>query len=128
MSRVEELEGAARVIEEKIKLHLIPSSLLLLPAALCPFIAWFSCFIPEGENPGVWFQRSGSITVMLAVSIEFFLLRIESHINPENNTPSRVWELGETYRYWFNLIQIMAVVLAIIGTVIWGYGDLFKNT
>ena len=126
--RRKKIEALRKATSSKIKRHLTISSILLIPAIMYPYIAWYSVFMPDGENSGVWFQRSGSVTVVLAVSIEFFLLRVESNINPTNDTPSQVWELGEKYRFWFNAAQVSAITMAVIGTIIWGYGDIFKNT
>jgi hypothetical protein len=122
------IEAEFKSTQLKIRLYLIPASILLLLAILFPILAWFEFLLPAKEKTWLWFQRSGSITVMLAVIIEYFLIKIEHNVNPPNTVPSKVWNMGKGYHSWHKLIQVIAVFVAIFGTLIWGYGDLLKNT
>ena len=97
---------------------------LLLVAAAIPTLAYFGCFKPVEEPQNTWFQRSGSLTVLVAVSIEFLLTKLHKY-------PGLIGLLGEMkpgparwHSITYRIIFYSAGFLAAIGTVIWGYGDL----
>jgi len=80
--------------------------------------------ISDLEHKYYWFQRSGSLMVLFAVTLDFeqskYIHREES-ISPRIGTNILIGkELSNARR----LIQHFAVFLILIGTLIWGYGDL----
>ena len=82
---------------------------------------WFSVTLREGE----WFQRFGAIVVLISVILE---IRQSMAKQPEatgvlvNNNPVMTEPHFPTVRNLFHWIAWGGIV---IGTLIWGYGDLF---
>ena len=83
---------------------------------------WLSVTLREGE----WFQRSGAIVVLISV-----LLEIRQSIAKQPQANSKFSAGGNlvmteqhipTVRKWLHRIAWGGIV---IGTLIWGYGDLF---
>ena len=101
--------------------NLIDSILLLIS------LAWgvynFLCSYSTGD--GMWFSRSGSVIVLICVIVEFRLgnLRQLGFENAQKAFQHDIVSSGQLPEYkkyigWFTHFQI------IIGTLIWGYGDL----
>ncbi|HCG8217836.1 TPA: hypothetical protein NJ504_004836 [Vibrio parahaemolyticus] len=94
-----------------------------LVAAFCP------AFMPVNETVATWFQRSGAVVVALAVWIEIKNNAISGYIYPSGLSTSDFAILKQDYGLYFNLIKWSGFLLAILGTVIWGYGDIpLRNT
>jgi hypothetical protein len=83
--------------------------------------------VPEGELIGSWFQRSGSLMVICAVGAEFKLFRISGDIFLSGLWTSNEEEIAERYKLRFQIVKYVALVGAVLGTVIWGYGDILWN-
>jgi hypothetical protein len=83
------------------------------------FFASLAC--PKGN----WFCRSGAVMVLLAVIVEFHLGNLQQ---AENSTASVVAGLGIPFSGDLPKIKQhlarAAHIFAIVGTLIWGYGDL----
>jgi hypothetical protein len=103
---------------------------IILLAIAVPVISIYAPnLMPEKETIGSWFQRSGAIVVALAVWIEIKNNTISGFIYPSGVSTNQFKELKKAYGLYFNLVKWSGFILAIIGTVIWGYGDIpFKNT
>lgn len=89
--------------------------LILLAAVLCPLM-------PAEESRSSWFQRSGSIVVVLSIWVQFKLLSIQTYLDQDAyNIPIEVpgWYFG-AYQY----ISRITVIVMLCGTIIWGYGDI----
>ena len=98
---------------------------LFVLSIVAPVLAYYSLFMPDGELASVWFQRSGSITVMFAVWSEYNLSKANEHVNLSGIITNEQSRLSEKYSFKFKAMQFFGVLLGIVGTVIWGYGDLF---
>ncbi|WP_445357929.1 hypothetical protein [Microbulbifer sp. ANSA005] len=103
---------------------------IVIIAFSIPLIAYFGkCILPDGESVASWFQRSGSIVVALAVWIEIKNNKISGYIYPSGLSTSDYTTLRNDYGAYFNAIKWSGFVLAVIGTLIWGYGDIpIRNT
>ena len=88
-------------------------------------LGYFSLLIPECEKSEIWFQRSGSILVALGAIIEFNLLSINGDVNPSGSSGRAHIEMSEKYQKRHSVLTISAFIVIFLGTVIWGYGDLF---
>ncbi|EGQ9145700.1 hypothetical protein AAHL06_002949 [Vibrio parahaemolyticus] len=116
-------------IKKKIKRELLTSVPILLLSFIFPILAWFGVFQLE-DNSGIWFQRSGSVTVLFAVWVEFKLFKLAGLTNPISENGKTYDDMRKSdYLQTHNskkiqIIKYLAAVLAISGTVIWGYGDL----
>lgn len=71
-----------------------------------------------GDKPEFWFQRSGSILVGLAVFTEIII--IHKSFTKEHFLVKDI-ELNNLLKSHLNYAVAMT---ALIGTIIWGYGDL----
>ncbi|HIF9274972.1 hypothetical protein [Photobacterium damselae] len=116
-------------IKKKVKRELLTSVPILFLAFIFPILAWFGVFQLE-DNSAIWFQRSGSITVLFAVWVEFKLFKLAGLTNPISENGKTYDDMRKSdYLQTHNLkkiqiIKYLSAVLAISGTVIWGYGDL----
>ena len=119
-----------RKARKTITLSLLTTLPIVFVAIGVPLIAFFCPnLMPEGETTATWFQRSGAIVVALAVWIEIKNNAISGYIYPSGISSSEFTELKNSYASYFNLIKWLGFALAIIGTIIWGYGDIpFKKT
>ncbi|WP_413693774.1 hypothetical protein [Psychromonas sp. KJ10-2] len=103
---------------------------IIVLAVLIPFISIFvPSLMPNSETVATWFQRCGSIVVALAVWIEIKNNAISGYIYPSGLSTGEYTILKSEFGLYFNLIKWSGFILAIIGTLIWGYGDIpLKNT
>lgn len=78
------------------------------------------------DEPKIWFQRSGSILVCLAIIVEFGILKI---IKMEQESREKTGEQGGEgmYKIMYFFGHIFAFSFAIIGTLLWGYGDIIYS-
>ena len=120
-------------LDKSIKNELLTSIPLFIFAILIPTLAWRGWFQLD-ENVGTWFQRSGSLMVLFAVWIEFKLFKITNSTNPISAN-GQTWdnlEVGSRLRIKYGKtiqkLKFLAAALALIGTLVWGYGDLFLST
>ena len=107
--------------QTKLFSNLIDSILLLIALAwgVCSFIFAYN------TNNGGWFSRSGSVIVLICVIVEFRLgnlrqLGFNDAIKAFEHDILISGQLPETKK----LICWLAHLQVIIGTLIWGYGDL----
>ena len=121
MDQHDELIDDERNIK-KVLLFCLP---FLVLAIVIPVCAYFSIWIPDEESEKVWFQRSGSFTVLFAVLVEYKLSKITSLVNLNGVVISPQKERSNKYRGVFNIVAYLAAALAILGTLIWGYGDIY---
>ena len=119
------IDRSLREAEEKIRKQFFSCIPLFILAILLPVAAWYSFLLPQGESPEDWFQRSGSLTVLFAVWMEYNLMKVNEDVNPSGSVFSQQDELSEKYKGMFKIAQYVVAVLAISGTIIWGYGDFF---
>lgn len=79
----------------------------------------FICYYkPLGADAGMWFARFGAVITVLA-------LLNESQLTEGISRLTNV--LREKYLTILNALRVFGLVSAVVGTVIWGYGDLFIN-
>lgn len=115
----EERKRVRRVVRK-----LVISSLLLVLALIIPISALIGIGKPSAESPETWFQRSGSIVVLLAVLAEVALYPIRTNMILNGNLKTIDPHPLENLRPWFRAILYIAAFAIIAGTCIWGYGDL----
>ena len=118
-------------IERSISKELLIISLLLAFSTIFPICAW-NGFLQQDENVSIWFQRSGSLTVLFAVWAEYKLFKVHTLTMPMSGggetyqDAAHTGELKTKYGKKLNVINFVSAALVIIGTVIWGYGDLLR--
>jgi len=103
---------------------LITKTLALVAAWL---IALFS-FLADFQNGSAWFSRSGSILVLVAIITGYQLMAIRSAYH---NNQLAAYKDGSNIDFLqshpstsHRKLEIGAHITAVIGTLIWGYGDL----
>ena len=77
------------------------------------------------SNEYFWFQRSGSVMVLFAVILDFNQSRYAENKSSTNVIIQGVPALiGVALTEPRKKIQIFSIFLAVLGTFIWGYGDI----
>lgn len=96
-------------------------------ALLILSLGWgvFSYFCSHNTGEGMWFSRSGSVMVLICVIVEYRLGNLQQigFKDPQKALQHEIVSAGQQAEYkkyidWFAHFQI------VIGTIIWGYGDL----
>jgi hypothetical protein len=103
--------------------HAFQQALILCLCALIPPIfSLMGILRPEDEPLGLWFQRSGIVMTVLAVLAQFKAGGIATMI--AGTTFAESWEAYHKYNRLQAVAAGLSLVLVVIGTVIWAYGDL----
>ena len=79
------------------------------------------------ETNSSWFQRSGSLMVIIVAYAEFILFKTYDYISPSNAAYAIPFDVPMWYRRFYNITSGIAHTLLVVGTVIWGYGDLLHE-
>lgn len=119
-------------LERKIKIELLTTLPLLLLSVAIPISAWHGIYKYDTDVT-IWFQRSGSLMVLFAVWLEYKLFKISSLTNPISES-GVTWQdlahrdaLNAKYDNKLKTYKYITALLAITGTVIWGYGDIIRG-
>jgi len=98
--------------------------LLSLSAFLPPmFTIYFPQIVPLDETPATWFQRSGSLMVVLAAIAEYKLITMYDYFDLFNTKCTVPVDLPKMYNSMYLLVTKFSATAMILGTIIWGYGD-----
>jgi hypothetical protein len=112
--------------KESIKIILIQCGLFLFVAIAVSVFAALCPLIPASESQSTWFQRSGSVVIVLAVWVQFKLQPVQTYFDVD--AYSVPLTLPKTYCRSYSFLSIINLFAMVLGTVIWGYGDiLLKN-
>jgi hypothetical protein len=104
----------------RIELGFIVSLIIFaIGAGIFAYSGWLK---PQNDSPGIWFQRSGSITAIFSAFAQFrinnFLERIRGGTFKES------WHLYFKFISRQVTISWVVTVIGVIGAVVWGYGDI----
>lgn len=96
-----------------------PEAMLLLLSVATPFIAW-----------AIWhnadmFGRSGSVMTFLALLAEFVSLNRMNKKHILSACRARANEIPWGFSRAAKVVGILSLICASVGTLIWGYGDLW---
>lgn len=75
-----------------------------------------------------WFGRGGSVIVLFAIAAEYGLLKLQSSEMEKREMSQGTWDAPAlTFKMEapFSALQMSTHLLAIFGTLIWGFGDWF---
>lgn len=98
---------------------------LLVLAAVAPLLAAFEAFRPAIDPQSTWFQRSGSITAVVALLGGVVIPYAYSKLHkPGTWGEDEGLAVLEEFKHRFQLAEWFALCITIVGTVIGGYGDL----
>lgn len=104
----------------KKKLTFIYAFLIL--SILIISVSFGGLFKPDGEATAIWFQRSGSIAVVLALFAEVGVVSFSM------KQYSLVEEMVVAkYSKWVEWADDLSKGIIMTGTIVWGYGDLIYN-
>lgn len=84
-------------------------------------------FIPEGQEASLWFQRSGSITTIGALFIGIFAENLRTRLRGQFMGDIYAMRVFSEVKAHFLIATFGSFALTIIGTLIWGYGDLIYS-
>jgi hypothetical protein len=76
----------------------------------------------QPDTPGQWFERSGAVMTVFSVFAQFKAGSVATMIEGGMFEESR--EAYRKYKPYQTVAAVVSLVLVVIGTVIWGYGDL----
>jgi hypothetical protein len=108
--------------EKRINGAFVQALILCLCAVIPPLFSLTGIFRPEEEPLGQWFQRSGAVMTAFAVFAQFKAAGIATMI--AGGTFAETWEAYHAYNRLQALAAWLSLVLVVIGTLIWAYGDL----
>ena len=93
-------------------------------ALVIPIIFLVIDIFGKEANPLYLFQRSGALAVLLAAWGEYILYQIDIIIKPSpaGYVTERKW--GSKYGVKYKYCSYTAIGLVIVGTLVWGYGDI----
>jgi hypothetical protein len=100
--------------------------LLIVLSVIAPFLALF--LKPSSQEIGVWFQRSGAITVVLSLLAEIKYNSIENTALPKTHEFLYCnMYLKMHYETKVKIINYLNFTVVAAGTIVWGYGDLLLS-
>jgi cellobiose-specific phosphotransferase system component IIC len=108
--------------EKRVRRAIAWAFVLCLCAAIPPLLSLVGSFRPQAEPPGQWFERSGAVMTAFAVFAQFRASGIATLI--AGGTFGESWEAYYKYKRHQAVAAALSLVLVVLGTVVWGYGDL----
>ncbi|RLA80878.1 MAG: hypothetical protein DRG78_10110 [Epsilonproteobacteria bacterium] len=114
-------------IKEKIiKKEILKWLILVILALLAPIVMLIIDI--EVDMIASWFQRSGSIMVVLALLSDISATTIDRLIIARDHSFLYCnMYIEQEYKYTLNFIKYLSYFIVTIGTLIWGYGDLLYS-
>ncbi|RTE67731.1 hypothetical protein EH243_01925 [Amphritea opalescens] len=114
----------AAALKKEIKYYAIFSVL----AFISPLVALFIPYMPENESIFTWFQRSGSAMVVFGLLAEAKAINCFFILNPAGFAETGINEARAKYLKYPANLNIFSFLIIALGTLIWGYGDIWiKN-
>ncbi|MCF1443251.1 hypothetical protein ACI2VK_15075 [Ralstonia nicotianae] len=113
-----------RKIEQTVRAIAAFLSLAVL-ALLLPFV---EALRPAGEAVATWWQRAGAPVAVFAFIAQNKCQYLGALLTPGSFTSAEMESLRGKYRRTHQISLSAAIFLTVIGTVVWGYGDLFVKT
>ncbi|MCK4827445.1 hypothetical protein KA005_67575 [bacterium] len=116
-------------MNEEQHLHVLKTKLwkcgwLVVLAYAPPLFALTCIAMPAYEDPATWFQRSGSTMVVISLLAEFKLFSIQAYFDHHDTAMFAIIIPPKAYKNAHKIIVTSATVSIVIGTIIWGYGDI----
>ena len=102
-----------------LKRKLLFSLLLLVVAIIIPILSFnIPAWAPSTVTDASWFQRSGSVVVIIAVLAEFVLFKTYDFVSPSEAAYSVPFDTPGWYKHIYNIAFGIAHTMLIVGTVI----------
>ena len=96
-------------------------------AVALPVVLLFIPWRPAGDDLFEWFQRSGAITVILALYAEFAVVGLYQVITPAGFASNKSNRLRKRYRQYPYVMSLIVLGLTVVGTFISSYGDIIPE-
>lgn len=119
-------------LERKTNNELLTTMPLFALSVAIPIAAWQGV-LQYDSDAALWFQRSGSLMVLFAVWVEYKLFKLGDLINPTSEDGITFQDLAHRsaqkakYGSMIKTYKYITALLAISGTIIWGYGDIIRG-
>jgi hypothetical protein len=119
-------------MDESEHLHIVKTKLwkygfISITVYIPPLLSIFQPLIPEGETLASWFQRSGSLMVLIGVYAEYKLYSLNDYFDLNNTRMFAPINPPDQYKTIYILITTITAIGILLGTLIWGYGDVIIN-
>lgn len=98
-------------------------ALCIFISVVCALLAAFGILKPVNEPVVIWFQRSGSLVVLFAAIGEYYVSNMRATLRPAGYVGITAME--NELSFSVKCYHSAALTLVIMGTIIWGYGDLW---
>jgi hypothetical protein len=109
--------------EKLVKRTLFRAYFFCVLAAIIPcLLSLLPYFKPVAETPNLWFQRSGALMTAFSVFSQVTASNLYNMI--QGGAFAESWGLFYRYKNSQRAVNIISTVLIIVGTLIWGYGDI----
>jgi hypothetical protein len=82
---------------------------------------------PASQTNAQWFQRSGSITTIGALVIGLFVTRLRDNLQGRSIGSLYGQHVFKEIRIPYRIAAVSTVACTILGTIVWGYGDLLLD-
>jgi hypothetical protein len=98
---------------------------LMALAALAPLATLTIDWVPLGESRSSWFQRSGAVTTLFSFLAAALAVVTSGRLHTPGTFGSQnKIEVLIEFKKRFGFAEIGLLILTLLGTVIWGYGDI----
>ena len=91
-------------------------------------IALIPSLVPSSQTLPGWFQRSGSLTTVGAVIIGIYATRMRDRLEGKFLADLYGIEVFKRVKLPFTIATSCAFVLSVVGTIVWGYGDILVSS
>ncbi|WP_241122946.1 hypothetical protein [Achromobacter xylosoxidans] len=113
--------------KKRTLLYVVGCSALLLVAVGAPLLAGLGfLWKPDEVSKAAWLQRSAAVTVSFALLAQVLGNRAVDYLLPSRGgfANGELIVIYQVYATSFKWINRTAIVLTVVGSVVWGYGDL----
>jgi hypothetical protein len=107
--------------ERQLMKSILTSWILLFTAVIVTVLAYHGFLMPDIDTPAIWFQRSGAFVVLIAIFAEIYFISEPKSISDNFDIKAR-----EKRKTLIKISNVANLSLGVIGTIIWGYGDLIR--
>lgn len=91
---------------------------------LAGWYGWGNYF---SDKPEMWFQRSGSMVTALLLVSDYYVYKLANDVGEMDMIPQHAVKTKDAYRPFVKILPYMAIFLTVLGTFVWGYGDILYS-
>lgn len=114
-------------VVKKVKRTRWPSVVLICLALATPTLGLLGVFKPDTETMAIWFQRSGAVMTIFALLCTTGMSSALKGLTPPGASDLDLIDAEKKYGGEYAFMDRVAFWLTIVGTFVWGYGDVFYN-